>query len=275
MDKQLLVMMLSSGTFPTGAFSQSRGLETYVENKIVNNAEGLKGFMDAYLKHVLCCLEGPYLVAAYECVKGLSSTDAGDEVVDLIALDKKTIDTIDELSLNNENQNTVPLDNKAIGLISTDNRIADLTELNSELVAMKTTKESREGICKSGNAFMRVASGITDDRFISEFYEKFKNSGIAYPIAYGLVCSRLDIDLKSSLRGFFFSELNGIVQSGLKLIPLGNIESQKVLFDSIGDIEEAVNKTQGKTLDDINTFNPGFDIASMNHEYLKTRLYIS
>ena len=72
-----------------------------------------------------------------------------------------------------------------------------------------------------------------------------------------------------------FSTANSLVQSALKLIPLGNTEAQKILFDS-GQLMEHVSDICMKTgIDEISNFCPALDIAGIRHETLGVRLYMS
>ena len=49
-DKQLFYLMqIAGGTFPSGGFSQSWGLETYVANGKVSDEASFKRFMETYL----------------------------------------------------------------------------------------------------------------------------------------------------------------------------------------------------------------------------------
>jgi urease accessory protein len=68
MDKKQLFSLLqfAGGTFPTGAFSQSWGLETYVATGKVHDLQSFQGFLNAYIQGVLTHFEGPVLCRAYQ-----------------------------------------------------------------------------------------------------------------------------------------------------------------------------------------------------------------
>jgi hypothetical protein len=67
-EKEMLFMLLqlAGGTFPTGGFSQSWGLETYVFNGQVTGEESFRRFLGASIDTTLCGLEGPTLCRAYD-----------------------------------------------------------------------------------------------------------------------------------------------------------------------------------------------------------------
>lgn len=219
------ILQLAGGTFPGGGFSQSWGLETYVEKGIVTDVHTLKEFTDVYMNSVLARAEVPLVIGV---MKALS---AGDH-----------------------------------------DRLEELENLS---LASKLTKESREAALKMGNAFMRILSESLEDHKLADLYKKFKKKGITYPTAYGIVISNLDITEKDAASAYIFSSVNAIIQSAVKLIPLGNTEAQKVLYELGGAMDRAADKAFDMDPDDIVTFCPGLDIAGMEHETLKVRLYMT
>ncbi len=219
------ILQLCGGTFPTGGFSQSYGLETYVANGKVQNIESFRSFLENYLMITIGTFEGPAFMESYDLAQGWEE-------------DK-------------------------------------LLELHELLDAMKLTKENKEASNRTGKSLLRVASQMLDDKVLIDFYEKYGKKGLSGPIALGIVCGRLGVDKDLSLESYIFSTLNGLVQSGIKLIPLGNVEAQKLLHEMNGYINNIMETTKKTKIDEICNFCPAFDIASMQHEVLPTRLYMS
>ena len=223
-EQLFMILQLAGGTFPTGSFSQSWGLETYVYNGEVSDEECFRRFLGAFINTTLAGLEGPVVCSAYDFAK------AGD--------------------------------------------MDSLRDLDKQIVAMKLTKESREGCLRMGKALLRIASEMTDHDILTSYY-KACHSGSAFPVTFGLVSSILGLEKEDMLSAFMFSSVSGLVQSGLKLIPLGNIQAQRILLDLYDNIGSAVEKAFHTELEDAFAFCPGLDIASMLHETLPTRLYMS
>ncbi len=225
MNQHLLNLLFAGGTFPTGGFSQSYGLETYVYHGAINNSVTFQQFLKSYINSILAKCEGPYLCAAYDC------SAQGDTV--------------------------------------------RLSEINDELTAMRLSRESRAASHRTGKAFLRIVISIYENEDLTEFYETSCKRGINYPIAFGLTAETFKIEKKDALEAFFFSEVNNMVQAALKLIPLGNMQAQKVLLEALHDIDCAVNQSLTLELEQADNFCPGIDIASIRHETLPVRLYMS
>lgn len=224
-DKLFYLLQIAGGTFPTGGFSQSWGLETYVSEKKIKDGNDFTTFSRMYLDRVIENFEGPVYCAAY---------DLADE-------------------WNEEG----------------------LLELEDLLRAMKMTKETKTAGIRTGKALLRIAGEMLDDGKLKDYYEKNKDTGISYPIAFAMACARLEIEKEEGLKALIFSTINSLMQSGIKLIPLGNTEALSLMRSLYSSMDECVVQIMQKGIDEIENFSPGLDIASMRHEALQTRLYMS
>ena len=226
------LLQLNGGTFPTGGFSQSWGLETYVSEGIVKDVDSFQEFLEVYLTSSIGKCEGPIICRAYELMGKLA--ERSDE--------------------------------------ETARAIAELEQLSNPV---KVTKESREAGLRMGRAFARIIEPILEDGTLKPLRDIFGNLNISYPVLYGAVCNLLKIDLAESVAAYIFSTANTLTQSALKLIPLGNVEAQQVIFEMDRTFEAVAKLCMETGIDDVTNFCPGIDIASLRHEELPVRLYMS
>lgn len=222
------LLHLAGGTFPTGAFSHSWGLETYVSDGRVRDAASFRAFLESYAARVLGTLEGPVLCRAYDLVR-----DGG------------------------------VLDNPA------------LDELDQTIGAMRLTRESREASRRTGKALLRTAAAMTGRADLQAWYDKNALAGVNYPVAFGAAAALLGAPREECLSAFLFASLNGLVQSGIKLIPLGASEAQALLVDLYPLLDRVAEEALATPAEEAFSFCPAFDLASIAHETLETRLYIS
>ncbi len=96
-----------------------------------------------------------------------------------------------------------------------------------------------------------------------------------YPVIYGAVCRELGIDLFQSISGYVFGTIQAYVQVGIKLIPLSQNVGQSILMDNYKRIDNMVENVMQLKEEDIVSFSPMQDIASMKHENQQYRMYIS
>ena len=157
---------------------------------------------------------------------------------------------------------------------------AKVLELDEECSAMKSPREIREASHKLGTRLLKIFIEENDsskNKFLTKFGEYVtKNISVGnYPVVYGALCYLMEIPLEEALTAFYFSTATGMVTNAVKLVPLGQLEGQKILFEVKKSIPEWVKKTLKLEEDKIGLSNVGFDLRSMQHERLYSRLYMS
>ena len=153
-----------------------------------------------------------------------------------------------------------------------------VVELDEECSAMKSPREIREASHKLGTRLLKIfIEEGNEDAFLKKFGDyvtKHKDVG-NYPVVYGVISYLLEIPLKEALTAFYFSTATGMITNAVKLVPLGQIEGQKILFEVKKNIDGWVEKTINLEENKIGLSNVGFDLRAMQHERLYSRLYMS
>jgi len=80
---------------------------------------------------------------------------------------------------------------------------------------------------------------------------------------------------EDALTGFFYNAAAGMVTNSVKLVPLGQLEGQAILFSLSALINELVATALQPDKAMIGLCCTGFDIRCMQHEQLYSRLYMS
>lgn len=73
----LNLLQLASPTLPVGAYSYSDGLETLVENDVINNSKSLKHWLEQELSYGAIRLEAAVMLRAYRSVENNNFDDLG------------------------------------------------------------------------------------------------------------------------------------------------------------------------------------------------------
>ena len=85
----------------------------------------------------------------------------------------------------------------------------------------------------------------------------------------------MGIDLQDALTAFYYNTATNIVTNCVKMIPLGQLDGQKLLFEAQKWIIELVEKADSLSENDIGRSSVGFELRAMQHERLYSRLYMS
>jgi len=98
---------------------------------------------------------------------------------------------------------------------------------------------------------------------------------VALPVAAGVACAAHGVGLDAALRAYLHATAANLVSAGVRLIPLGQTDGQRVLAALEADLLAVAFRAAGATLDDLGSAALGVDVASMQHETQYTRLFRS
>lgn len=98
---------------------------------------------------------------------------------------------------------------------------------------------------------------------------------IAYAVAVGAACGKEQIPVAAALQMFLHALIANLVSAGIRIIPLGQTDGQRVIARHESTVHEAVIRALGTRLEDVGTSTPMVDWTSMRHETQQTRLFRS
>ena len=99
------------------------------------------------------------------------------------------------------------------------------------------------------------------------------DKNLAYPIAIGKAGLYFKIPLEKLLIAFLQSFASNLINVGMKHIPLGQSEGQKILINFLPVIEKQANMYQTAHVNDLGSSAFLSDLNSMYHETLNNRIY--
>lgn len=155
--------------------------------------------------------------------------------------------------------------------------LQSLLQLNEECTAVKLPKEMRQASQKMGVRLSKLFSSLCRDDLANEFIKALygNDDSIHYSVAFGLYACSLGINKNEVLSGFYYNAAAGMVTNSVKLIPLGQKDGQEILFSLHPLIDDLAKKSLAPDKSLIGLCCTGFDIRSMQHERLYSRLYMS
>ena len=99
--------------------------------------------------------------------------------------------------------------------------------------------------------------------------------GLALPVAVGIASAGHGIALASALRAYLQAFAANLVSAGVRLIPLGQTDGQRVLAALEHVVAASAERASGTALDEVGGAAFRADIAGMRHESQHTRLFRS
>ncbi|MDQ0233060.1 urease accessory protein UreF [Metabacillus malikii] len=227
MTKLLDLLQICDSNFPSGAFSHSFGLETYIQEEKITNKETFLTAMKQYISTQCVYTDGLGCRIAYEAIQA------------------KNIDKV--------------------------------WTLDEELFALTNAKETREGNKRIGRQLTKVMNELYDIDLLKIYEAKLKAKELHghSSIVFGIICEAMKIDLATTLVTYLFATTSSMVQNGVRGIPLGQTDGQKILRELQPFISQLVDRILVIDETEFGASVPGLEIAQMIHEQLSVRLFMS
>lgn len=153
----------------------------------------------------------------------------------------------------------------------------EIKQLDDLCTAVKLPKEIRMASQKLGARLIKLFQPLCNNHWLSRYTAAIQSKELHghYCIAFGIIAYALQIAKADALTGFYYNAAAGFVTNSVKLIPLSQQSGQELLFSLQPLITELVQKNQQPDKELLGLCCPGFDIRSMQHEQLYSRLYMS
>jgi urease accessory protein len=155
--------------------------------------------------------------------------------------------------------------------------LAQCLSLDEKLDAMKTSSELREASRQMGRQTLRVANQIQANKLLANFAEAVKTDATSghHPVIFGMIGGAMAWHPQEMAGAYLYSTIAALVGAALRLMPLGQLAGQRILWNVRPLIANLAEEIQGKTESDIWSFAPALEIASIRHAMLDARLFRS
>jgi urease accessory protein len=157
------------------------------------------------------------------------------------------------------------------------NDLDEIILLDQECTALKSAKEIRQASQKLGIRLIKIFMRHKDHELISKYNIEIKNKTASghYCIAFGIYAFLLGIPLEETLYSYYYNTAIGLVTNSVKLVPLGQLDGQDIIFRLQPVMERLVSETLKTDRSLVGMLDIGLDIRCMQHEHLYSRLYMS
>lgn len=143
---------------------------------------------------------------------------------------------------------------------------------NKWLSAFRETEELREQSWQMGRSLSRLLSDLQPQTqpFLSACGEPCN-----FAIVFAIAAKFWQIECSVAVLGYLYSWAANLVNAGVRLIPLGQTQGQRILLHLGCHLEQSSQQILQLTDEQLECCSWGVSIASMNHEALYSRLFRS
>jgi urease accessory protein len=144
-------------------------------------------------------------------------------------------------------------------------------------VAMRGTAELALECLSQGTAFLSTVRASWPDVDLGHWLGLLNEAQCkaAYPVAVALCAAASGVSLRPALMAYLQAFSAGLITAGVKLVPLGQTDGQRIVAALEARIQEAAERAMTRPLDDLGSAAPMIDLLSMRHETQYTRLFRS
>lgn len=240
---QLPLAQLCDSALPTGAFSHSFGLETYICEGVVDGEASFVSWLRALVSTQLTFSEGLGLRLAFEAV-------AADDWEAIAHLDALLV------------AQAVPIQVRRAGV----------TMGRRMLTIARLALEGTDG----GRLLSRYAALIDTRDTVDTGDIKGTGGCRSHPaIVLAIAGYALEAPAAAVTAAYLQSSVISLTQNAVRAIPLGQDAGQRAIASVRGDVRAAVRRIGGLDEMDLGAAAPGIEISQMRHERQRARMFMS
>jgi len=154
------------------------------------------------------------------------------------------------------------------------NDTAGLRAVAELAAALVPSKERLLETTTQGRAFLDATRAAWPCQALARLDAAW-DGAVALPVAVGIACAGHGIACEPALQAFLHALTANWISAGVRLIPLGQSDGQRVLAALEATVATTATRALKTPLDDVGSSALRADLASMRHETQYTRLFRS
>lgn len=165
-----------------------------------------------------------------------------------------------------------------------DHRWDDLEALDAEVHALRPSSTARRASRAMGTRLLRTWQETHPDENLGFFLAGSNRTRPTYatrfttlPVAFGVVCAAAGIESRAAIEGFIYTRLAATASSAMRLMPIGQREAHALVAATLARVPAAIDRVELALSrgEGLGAFAPALDLATMEQQYVRSRLFLS
>jgi urease accessory protein len=223
----LTLIQLSDSALPTGGFSHSFGLESYLERGTVTDAPSFEAWLHAYLQQLVFL----------------------DPLAARLAIEAARRDDI-----------------------------ARIQRIDHLLHASAVPRQIREAGVAMGLRMNRITAVAFAEAPVAARYRAAVENGDCHghpALVFALTAHDAGLSIRSTCTAYLLQVTSSLTQNAIRAIPLGQDAGQRILACARRLIPDLVDRVMELDEHHLGATAPGLEIAQMQHETQRARMFMS
>lgn len=152
-----------------------------------------------------------------------------------------------------------------------------IVESDRTLILFKMNDEARQMLRRMGKKFAELAARLFDNGIIDRWLKEINSDVVpgTFPVAQGIAYAAAGIDERSLFCAHQYGVVNMVLSAALRCVKVSHYDTQQILFDLSGKVEDLYKEASVMSLDDMNAFFPQLDILASLHEKGNMRMFMN
>ncbi len=155
--------------------------------------------------------------------------------------------------------------------------IDKLVEVDQQLDAMKPCRELREASRQMGKQVLQIGAQQLKYQVVQTIFglAECNQTPAHHAVAMGMILSACGWSERAAVDAILYQTVVGWVSAGLRLLPVGQLEGQRIIHGLLPQITQISADTAGLGIETMTCWAPLHEIRSMRHAQLEVRLFRS
>lgn len=165
----------------------------------------------------------------------------------------------------------------AIRLVYAAKDFADVADIDELVTVQALPQQIRESGITMGKRLLSLGNDSYEHPWIIRYADGVA-SGKLYAhqaTVWGVLARALGVDEDEAVAAHLYATIISLTQNAVRGIPIGQNAGQRIIRRAQNWVEKAVNGSAALDADDLGAIAPGLEIAQMNHERQRSRLFMS
>ncbi len=149
-----------------------------------------------------------------------------------------------------------------------------LEHWNDWLSAVRDGEELRNQSWQMGRSLLRLV-GDLDPAGLDPLPDNLRSQRCNFAIAFGITAALWQLPPSETTLVYLQSWATNLISAGVRLVPLGQTQGQRLLRQLTGPLQQATQQVQALSDDQLLACSWGLSLASMQHETQYSRLFRS
>jgi urease accessory protein len=154
---------------------------------------------------------------------------------------------------------------------------ADLPAVDQRCEAFLRNPVANRASRVQGRAWLGTVERSFPTRAVRELCDTIRSAGGPrhFAPAFGATLRTLDVDRREASRLFLFGVARGTLSAAVRLGIVGTMDAQRLLGECGGELDRALERSQGLSMDEAAQTAPLIDLWQASHDRLYSRLFQS